>query len=610
MRRGLVLLLASCGFHGPDGGPGVVLPDGGAAVEHTFTLAELQAGKLSDMTAEAWRADPAQAALTPNAYSYGGLIAHGLQVSLWQAGDTGWSKLDGRSPGGAGLWTGEHLVNGIRTDYLGAAGTVMTLWLEGEVWLTASQNQTLTVAGNDVGFVEIAQPGTRTYTKIAEDSTVPYPTTTAAWYPIRIGFSNNDGSFDFSFTHSDDGVTQLPWTRDRLRARTSELTGTLRTVFGHQLLGGGQNGMPPIRHVEPGDLMHTNNLSPAPQGAGNDDWSARYLGQVYLVQGGNYTLQITSDDGNRGRLGTTVDQLDWVRDQGIGAAPLPTKQYPATLPAGWNDLSVDYNQVGGARSLRVQISGPDFSGVVDVPAGRLRPVETTLDRLALGADETNRPITDGGGPGNPASDAIPIHGLAGETVSGIELTYQANAPRWSEIKADLETPGNARINLPDPGPLQGGDRLVQVTINGGAQAGLLGGPADGVWKLHVYDVTNGGGGATLESAQLTLHTQGGPDKVARSAMWTSAPIDAGGSLVAIEGIQWNERAPSEASVKVRFRACRQADCSDEPAWSDPVTSGSGASVASERYLQLRVEMTSNGALEPELRGLSVTYRHG
>jgi hypothetical protein len=39
-----------------------------------------------------------------------------------------------------------------------------------------------------------------------------------------------------------------------------------------------------------------------------------------------------------------------------------------------------------------------------------------------------------------------------------------------------------------------------------------------------------------------------------------------------------------------------------------VKSGEPFAVAPARYLQLRVEMTSNGTLEPELRSLSVAYR--
>jgi hypothetical protein len=622
MRCGPVLLvLASCGFHGPDGSSPVVLPDGGVGAKHTFMLDEVQTGQRVDMTVEAWRVDPAQVVLTPNAYTYGGLVGHGQAgTKLWTTTDTDWRKLatltaPPSSTSGAGLWAGEELRSGsggVRTDYLGVSNdSTMTLWFEGEVWLDAPWTETFHITGDDVAFVDYAQPGSTTFTRIAQNGvqsgTGTIQTTTPGWYPIRIGFANGDGTYDFSFTHSDTGGPQVPWTRERMRARTSELAGALRIVFGHQILGGGQNGMPPVLHFEQSDLLRSTTFGP-PQGAGNDDWSARYLGQVYIQQSGEYTLQITSDDGNRGRLGTTTDQLSWVRDEGTGPQPV-AKQYPAMLAAGWNDLTVDYNQAFGMAKLQVQMAGPDFARLAEVPGARLRPVELAQDRLAIGADEGDHSVTDGGGAGNPGTAAMTVHGYGGESVSSIELTYQATSPRWSEIKVDLETPGGTRINLPDPGALSGGDHVVQVPISGGAQAGLLGGPADGVWKLHMYDVTATGGGSKLESARITLHTQGGPDKIARSATWTSVPLDAGGNLVAIESITWVERTPMDAGVKVQFRACQQADCSDAPAWSVPVTSGSGANVSPLRYLQLRVEMASNGTLEPELRSLAVAYRH-
>jgi subtilisin-like proprotein convertase family protein len=590
-------------------------PDG-IVETHRFGLPELQAGQRTDMTVEAWRGDPAQTVCTPNAYTYGGLVGHGRAgTKLWTATDTDWGKLATLvqpippATSGAGLWAGEEIRSGageIKTDYLGVSNdTTMTLWFEGEVWLDAALTETFRVSGDDVAFLDYAQPGSTTFTRVAQNSTGTIQTTTAGWYPIRIGFANGDGTYDFLVTHSDDGGPQVLWTRDRMRARTSELNGALRVVFGHQILGGGQNGMPPVLHFEQSDLLRATSFSPPPQGAGNDDWSAHYSGQVYVAQGGDYTLQITSDDGNRGRLGTTTDQLAWSRDIGIGPQPV-VKQYPATLAAGWNELAVDYNQVAGIARLHVQMAGPDFSGLVDVPGARLRPVEPGDDRLVLGADAANHTVVDGGGAGNPATATMTVRGYPGETVTAIELTYQATSPRWGDLKLDFETPGGTRINLPDPGVLGSGDRVLQVTIAG--QSAVLRGPANGNWKLHLYDVVPNGGSSTLESAQLTLHTQGGPDRIARSAAWTSAPLDATTSVIAIDGITWAERVPVGASVAVRFRTCADAACSEAPAWSDPVASGAGAAVRPARYLQLRVEMTSNGTLEPELRTLAVAYR--
>ena len=49
----------------------------------------------------------------------------------------------------------------------------------------------------------------------------------------------------------------------------------------------------------------------------------------------------------------------WTRDSGAGASDAVTS-IRAMLAAGWNDLTVDYNQVNGGRDLRVQIQGLTF----------------------------------------------------------------------------------------------------------------------------------------------------------------------------------------------------------------------------------------------------------
>lgn len=191
---------------------------------------------VSDMTIEA------RGSLTPNAYTYGGLVAHGLQgIALWQHGDTSWTKLDTVTPSGAGLWRGESFGSGSVLEHLGITNkNVVTVWFEGEVWLDAGSTETFKLTGNDVAFFQLAPPGAASHGPVSDNNAVavPIPTPETGWYPIRIGFADGDGSGSFSFTHSDSGTSQIPWSRDRLRARTSELSGALRTVFGRQLLGG------------------------------------------------------------------------------------------------------------------------------------------------------------------------------------------------------------------------------------------------------------------------------------------------------------------------------------------------------------------------------------
>ena len=153
--------------------------------------------------------------------------------------------------------------------------------------------------------------------------------------------------------------------------------------------------------------------------------------------------------------------------------------------------------------------------------------------------------------------------------------------------------------------------IAQLTISSAGPAGLgglLGGLANGTWKLHVYDVVASAGDSALTAARLTLHTTGGPDKVARMASWTSPVLDGQTNVFAIDGVTWDERLPAGATLAVFVRACRQADCSDGTWPMAPVTKSAPFFVGAARYLQLRVDMTSDGTLEPELRSLVVMYR--
>ena len=522
---------------------------------------------------------------------------------------------------GVGLWTGEDIAppvaGAVRLDYLGIVGdTTMTIWLEGEVWLDGQPGEMFHVIGDDVGFVDLAQPGTTAYVRLADNGTASVPESGAGWYPVRVGFANGDAIFHFAFTHADPGGNDVPWTRDRMRARASELSGALRTVFGHQILGGGALGQPPVIHVEDGPLIAATFPDPGPQGVPTDapdvnlNWSARYAAQVYIAQAGSYTLTVNSDDGNRVQFAGQTRSMSWDFNQGT---PDVTSTITAALPVGWSDLIVDYNQCNGGRKLNVALSGGGLSG--SIAKALLRPVEPAGDRLALGFDDTPRAVTDNGGAGLPATATFPIAAYGGdtpETVASIDITYEVDEPHWTDLRFDLESP-TKRVNVPARGGTLNGDQVSQVTIAGNASAPLnqlLGGPAAGTWKLDVYDVVDSGSGNTdghLKSAKLTLHTQGGPDKVARTASWTSAPIDAVTAIFAIDGIAWDARTADSGSVAVRVATCQRGDCSDAM-FSAPVTQAMPFTVPPGRYLQIRVEMTGDGSHESELRSIAVMLR--
>ena len=113
----------------------------------------------------------------------------------------------------------------------------------------------------------------------------------------------------------------------------------------------------------------------------------------------------------------------------------------------------------------------------------------------------------------------------------------------------------------------------------------------------------------LSSAKLTLHTMGGPERIAKAASWSSPVLDAQINVIAVDGVTWDERLPDGATLGVFVRTCQQADCSDGVWSKKPLTMSTAFAITPPaRYLQLRVDMTSDGTQEPEPRSLAVMYR--
>lgn len=583
--------------------------------EHVFDdAAQFKEGQLENMAIEPW------GSLTPNAYTYGGLVAHGLQgTQLWASGDVGWSKLDRVTASGAGLWRGERITSDDQLDYIGitAQRVPMTIWLEGDVWLEMG-TETFRLQAKDIGFVDLLKLGATGYDRVMESSNADtiksIQVSRSDWYPIRVGFASTDRQgepqVNFEFSRIDATQKPVPWTRARLRARASELRGTLRTVFFQQILGGGNGPIPPVPRFEENDLLAATQFNPVPQGTVNaKDWSARYVGQVYIEQPGSYTLTITSDDGNRGRLGSVIREASWLRDTGVGPSSAVTA-VPAMLPSGWNDLIVDYNQVDGAQLLHVQLAGPGFDGA-EAPRERLRPVESADDRLTHGSDDTNYTIVDDGRVDTAAVAVMPVVGYPGEQVVALDLSYLIESQHWGQLGVDLEAPGSPprRVTIRSMTGLPAeGNRVVQLTIppgTTGALGALLGGNPDGTWKLYVYDLVAGGGVSTLKTAKLTVHTAAGPARIAPTASWTSQVLPLSGDVTEIDGVTWDARVGDGSAVNVLVRTCQQATCADG-AWR--AAQATPLPIPRSRYLQLRVEMTSNGILEPELRALRLQHR--
>jgi subtilisin-like proprotein convertase family protein len=558
--------------------------------------------------------DFAHGAITPAGYLTGGLVLHGYDPSgLWLITDPdntiSYDQAKALTPSGpAALWYGVDLP-AVALGYLGIADeNAFTLWMEGEVFLLHGANQ-WSVDSDGVGFVEVAPVGSTAFQRVAISKnsgaqTGTFDAPADAWYPIRIAFDNTTGPYHLFVRHADPGGSLGVLTRDRLRARGSEIGGTLRSVYYRQIFGGGQNGNLPVPQLIETDLLAQTDFNPAPPGTGNGiDWSARYSGQLYVTVPGTYTFAAAADDGVALRAGNAPPMSQrWTRDsQGTAAVSVPTD-----LVAGWNDILLDYNQVASTMSLSLVVNGPDpaLTGV-PIPRDRLRAVEPRVDRLVPGS-VVNAGVdipNNGVGGNNYGELAVTLAGAVTETVTSVDVTVKLTTQHTDQLVFRLRAPDGTETPLAThPGSGAATNALFMYTTKA-----LAGTALSGMWTVRVGDDTGGGNISTLYEAHVTAHTDNGPAQVAQLATWISPVIDHATRLYQIDDMHWDERAGGAMPAAIFIRTCDLADCSDG-AWSGPFAQHAMPTLDQKRYMQAMVQLSSDGAHDSELSYLEVDYR--
>ena len=149
-----------------------------------------------------------------------------------------------------------------------------------------------------------------------------------------------------------------------------------------------------------------------------------------------------------------------------------------------------------------------------------------------------------------------------------------------------------------------GNRVLRFTTEGFDDT-----PAAGEWRVKVTDTVSNTTGA-IRDVQLAVHLANGPDQIARSAAFTSLVQDLGADVVSIDTVRFGGHSATPEGIAVRLRGCDAPEQCASAAWSAPITDGAGgaAGVPPSRYLQYRVELTSDGSREPELDWLELDYR--
>ena len=194
----------SAGGHdaAPDGTPDdaapidAAIPDAVTLSERTFTddtAVDFAASATSEATVEAW------GAIAPVAYYTGGLLQRGSDSGTFtDPSATTWATVQGYPATGksAITWLSAASWAADTPPSVGlTSGDTFSEWFEGEIWLEAGA-WTFSLLVDDHGFVEVAAPGTASFTRVlnANWSTAGTGTFTAeaaGWHPFRYAIAED-----------------------------------------------------------------------------------------------------------------------------------------------------------------------------------------------------------------------------------------------------------------------------------------------------------------------------------------------------------------------------------------------------------------------------------
>jgi hypothetical protein len=530
--------------------------------------------------------------VAPLAHFYGGLLAHAAEgVGFTSAATATFADATAVvGTGQRGVARSLTFATAAPLPGVGLASVQYTAIFEGEVFLEAG-TWTFFIRGEDHVFVELAGIGT-TFARVASadspsDGSGLFEAPADSWYPIRIAVAHVDGAAAMTVDHDGPGVPgRTAVSRQRLRFVANDLPGLITTGFDEAMMVG--EAFTTIDATTPAS-QNWGLAAPPDLGIVDPDlFSIRVAGQMHVAVDGGYVFRLITDDGQRlwidGNL--VLDAWDFT---------IHNQTTPALfLEAGWHDLVVDQVEDGGdARlSLAIETSPDGSTGALSVE--NTRPVVGTGERYGAGHNPDDIAIPDLATVDRAVDIDAPSTGL----VTGIELYYQYTHTFPRDIRVDVIAPDGTEATVVVRSVNELVKRVFSTAFNGVA--------AGGQWRVRFVDELSGDSGTILD-VKLTVHYSGGPAPIATAAAFESGVRDLGGAAV-VTKLSWVELAPGASDVQLRLRSgTSAADCLAAP-WSEPFTDPAGTapmSLSVSRFMQYRIEFTSNGAAAPEVDAVQI-----
>ncbi|MEM8987036.1 MAG: PA14 domain-containing protein, partial [Pseudomonadota bacterium] len=195
-----------------------------------------------------------------------------------------------------------------------------------------------------------------------------------------------------------------------------------------------------------GSIDHMDRSDPFWDGGADNQFAAKYEGQLNVETGGTYTFDLTSDDGSALYIdGVLVNDND-------GLHSTRTETVTIDLDAGAHDIEILYFENGGSQTLQLAWSGPDTGDVMEVVSGDAFSHDTgglSVTENDSGAVVTALSVTD--------PDTGDVH------------TYSVDDARFEVVDVD----GVMTLKLKDGVSLNHEDAdTVSVTVTAQDAAGL------------------------------------------------------------------------------------------------------------------------------------------
>lgn len=539
-------------------------------------------------------------AVGPGAWLTGGLVARAADEQLFVDLDGNeWPILEASNADGwatSVLYGRDYGLDGPRGLSLTSFDTY-TYWMWGEVWLDAG-NHTWSLTADDRAFLDLAPPGSNTYTRVAigdfnSTGIGPYNVTTAGWHGFRLAMTEGFVGSGLALLLQVPGdPAALPVPAERLRTRTDAIPGLAWAGFEDSRLNAPVPELGPFLWRDTAIDYSPSNGEVTDLGFKEADrFSMRWSGQVRIDVAGAYTFRLETDDGQRLWIDGAL-RLDAWDD-----APHDQTTAPVELDVGWHDLVLDLTDNTGPQDIRLTVTAsPDPTLTAEIPADRLRPAPPRFER-AIGNVRTGGAIPSQGEISLDLRMAAP----EGATTIAVELGITITHNFWEELGIVVAAPdGSEYVALAVGAIDDSGTHTVRFTVPVPAEV------ARGIWSVKVEDTVAADGG-NVDGVELTVRYDGGEPPIATTAIYDS-PVEDLGAVVGFDSVGWTGRFPAGSSAQVRMRTCDDAGACASEDWSAPAGNGDKPAVIGRRHAQYRIELLSDGDVVPYLDAIEIGYR--